>query len=242
MTPQELCDEFYAKHKAIYEWFDIGFDHFGRTTTKHQTDIVQDAFLKLRENGFLEERTTTQPYCEKHEAFLADRFVEGTCPKPGCGYEDARGDQCDKCGNLLDPFELINPKCKLDGATPVPRETAHFFLALDKLQGRVQEWFDKASKEGNWSANGIAITKAWLDRGLEGRSITRDVKWGVPVPLEGYEKKVIYVWFDAPYGYPSITANYTDQWEKWWKNPGEVDLYQFMGKDNVSRQETGWLT
>jgi len=142
-TPQELCDEFYVKHKAIYEWFDIGFDHFGRTTTEHHTKIVQDAFLNLHKNGFMEERTTIQPYCEKHEAFLADRFVEGTCPKPGCGYEDARGDQCDKCGNLLDPFELINPKCKLDKATPVPRETAHFFIRLDKLQPEVQQWYEK---------------------------------------------------------------------------------------------------
>ncbi|KAK4448263.1 tRNA synthetases class I (M)-domain-containing protein [Podospora aff. communis PSN243] len=240
VTPQELCDEFYAKHKAIYEWFDIGFDYFGRTTTKQQTDIVQDAFLRLHKNGYMEERTTTQPYCEKHESFLADRFVEGTCPKPGCGYEDARGDQCDKCGNLLDPFELINPKCKLDGATPVPKDTAHFFIRLDKLQPQVQEWFEKAHKEGNWSSNGVAITKAWLDRGLDARSITRDVKWGVPVPLEGFEKKVIYVWFDAPYGYPSITANYTDQWEKWWKNPDNVDLYQFMGKDNVPFHTVLW--
>ncbi|KAM7187980.1 tRNA synthetases class I (M) domain containing protein [Rhypophila sp. PSN 637] len=240
VTPQALCDEFHVKHKAIYDWFEIGFDHFGRTTTPEQTKIVQDCFLKLHEAGFLEERITTQPYCEKHEAFLADRFVEGTCPKPGCGYEDARGDQCDKCGNLLDPFELINPKCKVDGASPVPRETAHIFLRLDKLQSDVQKWFEKSSKEGHWSSNGIAITKSWIDRGLEGRSITRDMKWGVPVPLPGYEKKVIYVWFDACFGYPSITATYTDQWEKWWKNPDEVKLYQFMGKDNVPFHTVIW--
>ncbi|KAH8893497.1 methionyl-tRNA synthetase [Thozetella sp. PMI_491] len=231
VTPQQLCDEFHVKHKEIYEWFDIGFDYFGRTTTPKQTEIVHEIFLKLHKEGFLEERTTKQPYCEKHDSFLADRFVEGTCPK--CQYDDARGDQCDKCGNLLDPFELINPRCKIDGATPVPRDTAHIFLRLDKLQGEIQQWFEKASQEGGWSANGIAITKAWLDRGLEGRSITRDLKWGVSVPLPGYEKKVIYVWFDACIGYPSITANYTDEWEKWWKNPEEVKLYQFLGKDNV---------
>ncbi|KAK3365674.1 methionyl-tRNA synthetase [Lasiosphaeria ovina] len=240
VTPQALCDEYHLKHKAVYDWFDIAFDYFGRTTTEKQTEIVQDAFLKLHSKGFLEEKTTTQPFCEKHEGFLADRFVEGTCPRPGCGYEDARGDQCDKCGNLLDPFELINPRCKLDGATPVPRDTAHFFLRLDKLQGDIEKWFEKASKDGNWSSNGIAITKAWLDSGLEGRSITRDMKWGVPVPVPGFEKKVIYVWFDACFGYPSITANYTDQWEKWWKNPDEVDLYQFMGKDNVPFHTVIW--
>lgn len=232
-TPQELCDEFHAKHKEIYEWFELGFDYFGRTTTPKQTEIVQDIFLKLHKNGYLEERTTTQPYCEHpdHKAFLADRFVEGTCPK--CQYDDARGDQCDKCGQLLDPLELINPKCKVDNTTPVPKDTTHIFLRLDKLSPEIVKWVEKSSTEGKWSSNGIAITKSWLERGLEGRSITRDLKWGVPVPLEGFENKVMYVWFDACIGYPSITANYTDQWELWWRNPEDVKLYQFMGKDNV---------
>ncbi|KOS22781.1 Methionine--tRNA ligase [Escovopsis weberi] len=231
-TPQELCDEFHVKHKEVYDWFEIGFDYFGRTSTQKQTDIVQDIFRRLHENGFLEERTTKQPYCEKHESYLADRFVEGTCPK--CQYEDARGDQCDKCGNLLDPLELINPRCKVDGATPVPRDTTHIYLRLDKLQPDLEKWFEEAHKKYDWPANGAAITQSWLTKGLEPRSITRDLKWGVPVPLPGYEKKVIYVWFDACIGYPSITANYTDEWEKWWKNPEDVTLYQFMGKDNCS--------
>ncbi|KAG6318098.1 putative methionine--tRNA ligase, cytoplasmic protein rar1 [Claviceps purpurea] len=230
-TPQQLCDEFHKKHKEVYDWFEIGFDYFGRTTTEKQTEIVQDIFLKLHKNGLLEERTTTQPYCEKHDGYLADRFVEGTCPK--CGYDDARGDQCDKCGGLLDPFELINPRCKVDGAQPVPRDTKHIFLKLNELQPSIEKWFEDAHKKYGWPANGTAITKSWLTKGLEGRSITRDLKWGVPIPLPGYEKKVIYVWFDACIGYPSITANYTDEWEKWWKNPEDVSLYQFMGKDNV---------
>ncbi|KAG5956036.1 putative methionine--tRNA ligase, cytoplasmic protein rar1 [Claviceps arundinis] len=230
-TPKQLCDEFHKKHKEVYDWFEIGFDYFGRTTTEKQTEIVQDIFLKLHKNGLLEERTTTQPYCEKHDGYLADRFVEGTCPK--CGYDDARGDQCDKCGGLLDPFELIKPRCKVDGAQPVPRDTKHIFLKLNELQPSIEEWFEDAHKKYGWPANGTAITKSWLTKGLEGRSITRDLKWGVPIPLPGYEKKVIYVWFDACIGYPSITANYTDQWEKWWKNPDDVSLYQFMGKDNV---------
>lgn len=231
-TPKELCDEFHVKHKAVYDWFDIGFGHFGRTSTEKQTEIVQDIFLKLHKNGYIEERTTKQPYCEKHSAFLADRFVEGTCPK--CGYDDARGDQCDKCGGLLDPFELINPRCKIDNSEPVPRDTKHLFLSLDKLQPDVNEWFQKTHKEYGWPANATAITQSWLTRGLEGRSITRDLKWGVPVPLEGFENKVFYVWFDACIGYPSITACYTDEWEKWWKNPEDVRLYQFLGKDNTS--------
>lgn len=230
-TPQQLCDEFHKKHKEVYDWFEIGFDYFGRTTTEKQTEIVQEIFSKLHQNGLLEERTTTQPYCEKHDGYLADRFVEGTCPK--CGYDDARGDQCDKCGGLLDPFELIKPRCKVDGAQPVPRDTKHIFLKLNELQPSIEKWFEDAHKKYGWPANGTAITKSWLTKGLEGRSITRDLKWGVPIPLPGYEKKVIYVWFDACIGYPSITANYTDEWEKWWKNPEDVSLYQFMGKDNV---------
>ncbi|KYK60534.1 methionyl-tRNA synthetase [Drechmeria coniospora] len=230
-TPQALCDEFHVKHKEVYDWFEIGFDYFGRTTTEKQTEIVQDIFLKLHEKGFLEERTTTQPYCEKHDGYLADRFVEGTCPK--CGYDDARGDQCDKCGGLLDPFELIKPRCKIDGAQPVPRDTKHIFMKLDKLQPDIEKWFLEAHKKHGWPQNGVSITQSWLTKGLEGRSITRDLKWGVPIPLPGYEKKVIYVWFDACIGYPSITANYTDEWEQWWKNPNDVTLYQFMGKDNV---------
>jgi methionyl-tRNA synthetase len=230
-TPKELCDEFHKKHKDVYDWFEIGFDYFGRTTTELQTVIAQDIFTKLYKNGYMEERTTTQPYCEKHESFLADRFVEGTCPK--CQYDDARGDQCDKCGSLLDPFELINPHCKIDGATPVPRDTTHIFLLLNKVQPEIEKWFSNSSVEGKWPQNGISITQSWLDKGLEGRSITRDLKWGTPIPLPGYEKKVLYVWFDACIGYPSITANYTKDWELWWRDPENVKLYQFMGKDNV---------
>ncbi|KAF9738694.1 putative methionine--tRNA ligase, cytoplasmic protein rar1 [Paraphaeosphaeria minitans] len=231
VTPEQLCTKYNALHADVYKWFNIGFDHFGRTPTQQQTDIAQDIFTKLHKNGYLEEQTTTQPYCETHKSFLADRFVEGTCPL--CKYDDARGDQCDKCGHLLDPLELINPRCKLDGATPVPKETKHVYLLLDKLQPLEEEWFAKASKEGNWSSNGVQITSSWLKEGLRPRGITRDLKWGTAVPLEGYENKVMYVWFDACIGYVSITATYTDQWEKWWRNPEHVKLYQFMGKDNV---------
>ncbi|KAF2441775.1 methionyl-tRNA synthetase [Karstenula rhodostoma CBS 690.94] len=231
VTPEQLCTKYNALHADVYKWFNIGFDHFGRTPTQQQTDIAQDIFTKLHKNGYLEEQTTTQPYCETHKSFLADRFVEGTCPL--CQYDDARGDQCDKCGHLLDPLELINPRCKLDGATPVPKETKHVYLLLDKLQPLEEEWFAKASKEGNWSSNGVQITSSWLKEGLRPRGITRDLKWGTAVPLEGYENKVMYVWFDACIGYVSITATYTDQWEKWWRNPENVKLYQFMGKDNV---------
>ncbi|KAF2759749.1 methionyl-tRNA synthetase [Pseudovirgaria hyperparasitica] len=231
VTPAELCAKFHKIHSEVYQWFNIAFDIFGKTPTKQHTEISQAMFLTLRDKGYLEEKVTIQPYCEKHESFLADRFVEGECPL--CHYADARGDQCDKCGKLLDPLELIKPRCKLDGASPVPRETTHVFLLLDKLQPMIDEWSQKASKDGAWSANGWSITKKWLDEGLKPRGITRDLKWGVPVPVAGLENKVLYVWFEACIGYPSITANYTDEWEKWWRNPDDVRLYQFLGKDNV---------
>ncbi|KAI9850091.1 MAG: putative methionine--tRNA ligase, cytoplasmic protein rar1 [Thelocarpon superellum] len=231
VTPKELCDKYHALHAQVYHWFEIGFDIFGRTTTQQQTAIAQDIFLKLNANGYLEEKETTQPYCEKHSAFLADRFVEGQCPR--CQYDDARGDQCDRCGHLLDPFDLINPRCKIDGATPVPRQTKHVHLLLDKLQPAIEKWSSQSSEEGAWSKNGRIITESWLKEGLKDRGITRDLKWGTPVPLPGYENKVLYVWFDACIGYVSITANYTNEWEKWWRDPENVKLYQFLGKDNV---------
>ncbi|KAK4198080.1 methionyl-tRNA synthetase [Triangularia verruculosa] len=232
-TPQALCDKYYTIHNEVYKWFSISFDIFGRTTTPLQTDITQDIFLKLKENGFLEERMTTQLYCEQHHWFLADRFVEGECPD--CGYVDARGDQCDLCGKLLESLELIRPRCKVDGSVPITKDTKHVFLELDKLQPEVEAFFRESAAKGAWSSNGVSITAAWLKEGLQPRSITRDLKGGTPVPssLEGYEDKVIYSWFDACIGYVSITANYTDQWEKWWRSPDDVKLYQFMGKDNV---------
>ncbi|KAI2831121.1 hypothetical protein CBS133816_2957 [Aspergillus niger] len=188
-------------------------------------------FKKLYENGYLTEKTAEQPFCETHGSFLADRYVEGECPR--CHYDDARGDQCDKCGHLLDPFDLINPRCKLDGATPVRRSTKHIHLLLDKLQPQIEEWSKNAIEKGDWPKNSRVITESWLKEGLKDRGITRDLKWGVPVPLEGFETKVLYVWFEACIGYPSITANYTSDWELWWRNPEDVQLYQFLGKDNV---------
>ena len=231
-TPQQLCDKYHALHAAVYKWFNISFDTFGRTTTQRQTDITQDIFLKLNRNGFLKERVTTQLYCEQHLSFLADRFVEGECPL--CGYVDARGDQCDVCGKLLDSLDLKRPRCKLDGATPITKDTKHMFLELDLLQPELEEFVQHSAKSGAWSNNGKDITSAWLKEGLRPRSITRDIKWGTEVPLSGYEDKVIYSWFDACIGYVSITANHTDQWQQWWQNPDEVELYQFIGKDNVA--------
>lgn len=231
VTPRQLCDKYHAIHSDVYKWFQIDFDYFGRTTTDKQTEIAQEIFMSLYDNGYLEEQAMKQLYCPEHNSFLADRYVEGECPK--CHYEDARGDQCDKCGGLLDPFELINPHCKLDNASPVPKISNHIFLSLDKLEEKVASWVNKSAEEGQWSKNSKTITNSWLKDGLNPRCITRDLVWGTPVPLDGFKDKVLYVWFDATIGYVSITANYTDEWKQWWKNPDKVDLYQFMGKDNV---------
>ncbi|KAI8059625.1 tRNA synthetases class I (M)-domain-containing protein [Gongronella butleri] len=228
---QALCDKYNAIHAKVYEWFGLSFDYFGRTTTEQQTKITQDIFHKVNDNGYIVQDTMTQLFCEQCQRFLADRYVEGVCPH--CLYDDARGDQCDACGKLLNATELLKPRCKLDGNAPITKDSRHLFLDLGKLQGQIEQFVEKSTVEGKWSSNGVNITRSWLKEGLRERCITRDLKWGTPVPLEGFENKVFYVWFDACIGYPSITANYTAEWEKWWKNPEQVKLYQFMGKDNV---------
>ncbi|KAJ9530763.1 hypothetical protein QJQ45_014926, partial [Haematococcus lacustris] len=341
----ELCDKYHAVHKAIYEWFDIGFDKFGRTPSRAQTSICQAVFAELQAQGCLLEQSMEQLFSEALGKFLADRFVTGTCPKckyevstrhgdtgghravqgkpglwsslmrpgseqplclpsqtsrqPGtlpegqgsgvgkaqgckggkddCGadggdgtaakrrhVQDARGDQCDQCGTLLNPTELLRPKCKITGTTPVIRSTRHIFLDLPKLSPPLQTYITNTSAQGGWSNNCVQValvkgvlwvgaclltslfeptapaartltqvTSAWMRDGLKPRCITRDLKWGTPVPQPGFDTKVFYVWFDAPIGYISITANYTAEWEQWWKNPKDVELVQFMGKDNV---------
>ncbi|XP_067314814.1 methionine--tRNA ligase, cytoplasmic isoform X2 [Pseudorasbora parva] len=231
LTPQEICDKYHAIHADIYRWFQIDFDFFGRTTTERQTEIAQDIFWRLHERGFLLEDTVEQLRCESCQRFLADRFVEGVCPH--CHYPEARGDQCDKCGRLINAVELRNPQCKVCKETPVIRSSKHLFLDLPKLEGELEQWLEKSIGSGDWTTNARHITRSWLRDGLKPRCITRDLRWGTPVPHQDYKEKVFYVWFDAPIGYLSITANYTDQWEKWWKNPQQVELYNFMAKDNV---------
>lgn len=232
-TPQEICDKYHAVHKQVYDWFDISFDKFGRTSTPQQTEVCQAIFKKLYDNNWLTENTMQQLYCDNCPRFLADRLVEGVCPTPGCNYDSARGDQCEKCGKLLNPTELIDPRCKVCQTTPRIRDTNHLFLELPQLKDKLVEYINEMSEAGSWSQNAIQTTHAWLREGLKPRCITRDLKWGVPVPHEKFEDKVFYVWFDAPIGYVSITSCYTPEWEQWWKNPENVELFQFMGKDNV---------
>ncbi|XP_061470634.1 methionine--tRNA ligase, cytoplasmic isoform X2 [Rhineura floridana] len=231
LTPQQICDKYYAVHAQIYQWFKISFDYFGRTTTSHQTKIAQDIFQRLLERNYLLTETVDQLKCENCERFLADRFVEGICPF--CNYEEARGDQCDKCGKLINATELKKPMCKVCQGTPVVKSSQHLFLDLPKLEDSLEKWLAVSQSAGDWTPNARYITRSWIRDGLKPRCITRDLKWGTPVPLDGFREKVFYVWFDAPIGYLSIAASYTDQWEKWWKNPEQVQLYNFMAKDNV---------
>uniref|UniRef100_A0A6A7G947 Methionine--tRNA ligase, cytoplasmic n=3 Tax=Hirondellea gigas TaxID=1518452 RepID=A0A6A7G947_9CRUS len=230
VTPQEICDKYHKIHNDIYEWFDIRFDIFGRTSTPQQTEITQDIYQRLDANGCIDEQEMKGLFCEQCQTPLADRFVEGECPT--CHYDQARGDQCDACGSLLDSVQLINPRCKTCSSPPVERITNHLFLRLTHLTDQLSKWITESSEKGCWSTNSKATTQSWLKMGLQDRCITRDLKWGTPVPRKGYEDKVFYVWFDAPIGYLSITACLTDEWKQWWKSDN-VELYQFMGKDNV---------
>ncbi|MDR2900149.1 MAG: methionine--tRNA ligase, partial [Treponema sp.] len=238
ISPRELCDRFYTIHSEIYRWFNIHFDKFGRTSTPIQTEIVQEIFKKLDEQGFIVERTIEQLHCDKCKRFLADRYVRGTCPH--CGFDDARGDQCENCGKLLDPTELKEPRCSSCGSAPKLESTKHLYINLPEVKDRLEAWIKEASVKGFWANNAIQMTQAWIRDGLRERAITRDLKWGIPVPKAGFENKVFYVWFDAPIGYVSITGNLGAEqgdWRSftnsWWKNPDETELFQFIGKDNI---------
>lgn len=248
-TPRELCDYYYGEHTKIYDWFHIKFDKFGRTSNDECTEITQALFNDLDKNGYIKEHANKQLFCPHCNMFLADRYVHGTCPK--CGSEKARGDQCDDCGSLLDPTELKEPKCATCGSTPEVRETKHLYIDLPSISKKLDGWMNEVSVKGKWSDNAINITKAWIRDGLNERAITRDLKWGIPVPKAGYEDKVFYVWFNAPIGYMSITKQLANElvkagkqsfdWKSWWlpeeseegKSKANVDLFQFIGKDNI---------
>jgi len=229
LTPRQICDKYNKLHTEIYEWFGISFDKFGRTTGEHQTTIAQDIFWSLHKAGCTSTADVDQLYCCSCKRFLADRFVEGVCPL--CGFDDARGDQCDACGKLINASELVKPRCKLCSRTPEVRTSGHIFLDLPKVEPQLAAWLEASAER--WTSNARTIAKSWVKGGLQPRCITRDLVWGTPVPLEGYTDKVFYVWFDAPIGYIAITAQYTEHWEKWWRSPESVEYWQFMAKDNV---------
>jgi methionyl-tRNA synthetase len=228
ITPQDVVDKYHAMIKDSFERFGISFDVYSRTSAPVHYETASGFFKKLYETGKFLEKSTEQYYDEENQQFLADRYIVGTCPK--CGFERAYGDQCESCGTSLSPTELISPRSMLSGNTPVLRETRHWYLPLDEYEPWLREWILEGHTE--WKPNVYGQCKSWIDSGLLPRAVTRDLDWGVPVPLENAQGKVLYVWFDAPIGYISATREFTPQWEKYWKDP-ETRLLHFIGKDNI---------
>ncbi|WP_299985293.1 methionine--tRNA ligase [uncultured Pontibacter sp.] len=229
ITPQQAVDKYHELIKKSFEDFNVSFDIYSRTSSQTHHETASDFFKKLYNDGKFIEQTTQQYYDEKAQQFLADRYIVGTCPK--CGNENAYGDQCESCGTSLNATDLINPKSTLSGAVPVMRETKHWYLPLNEYEPWLREWIVEGHK-GDWKPNVYGQCKSWIDQGLQPRAVTRDLNWGVPVPVEGAEGKVLYVWFDAPIGYISATKDLTPDWEKYWKDP-ESKLVHFIGKDNI---------
>ncbi|XP_013926569.1 PREDICTED: methionine--tRNA ligase, cytoplasmic [Thamnophis sirtalis] len=228
LTPQQICDKYYSIHAQIYQWFNISFDYFGRTTTAHQTTIAQTIFQQLLERNYLLRETVDQLKCEKCARFLADRFVEGICPF--CNYEEARGDQCDKCGKLINATELKKPVCKICQGTPVVKSSQHLFLDLPKLEESLEKWLAVSQSSGDWTPNSRYIARSWIRDGLKPRCITRDLKWGTPVPLDGFREKVRNGTEGDIF---SVIECHTIIDIKYKGTPHQIQLYNFMAKDNV---------
>ena len=236
MDVADYCLKYHNRHKEAYDAFNLSFDYFGRTSSEQNREITYHIFEQLDKNGLIEEESIKQIFSIDDNRFLPDRYVTGTCPH--CGYDKARGDQCENCTKVLDPTELINPRSTNSGSTNLEvRETKHLFLNLPKLEKQLAEWVK--SKEPFWPDVAYSIAQKWLKEGLRPRCITRDLKWGFPVPKKGFEDKVFYVWFDAPIGYLGITKQWADEkpgernWKDWWLDAKDVYYVQFMGKDNV---------
>ncbi len=228
-TPQEIVDKYHGIIKQAFADFGISFDIYSRTTSKVHEQTASEFFRKLYDEGKFIEKESLQYYDSSEHKFLADRYIMGTCPK--CGNERAYGDQCEKCGCTLSPDELINPHSTISGAPLEKKATRHWYLPLDRYEGWLREWILEGHKE--WKTNVYGQCKSWLDGGLLPRAVSRDLDWGVPVPVEGAEGKVLYVWFDAPIGYISNTKELLpDEWEKWWKD-SSTKLVHFIGKDNI---------
>lgn len=228
-TPQDVVDRYHNIIKKSFEEFGTSFDIYSRTTSNIHQKTASDFFLKLYNEGKFIEQTSKQYYDEQEQTFLADRYITGTCPI--CGNERAYGDQCESCGSSLNATDLINPKSALSGNVPVLKETKHWFLPLNDYESFLKEWILENHKE--WKTNVYGQCKSWLDNGLQPRAVTRDLDWGIKVPLKDAEGKVLYVWFDAPIGYISNTIEYDkDNWEKWWKQK-DTKLVHFIGKDNI---------
>lgn len=228
ITPQDVVDRYHGIIKKSFEEFGITFDIYSRTTSATHHQMASDFFRTLYDKGEFIEKTSEQYYDEEAKQFLADRYITGTCPH--CGNEKAYGDQCEACGTSLSPTDLIDPKSAISGSKPVMRETKHWYLPLDKWEPFLREWILEGHKE--WKPNVYGQCKSWLDMGLQPRAVSRDLDWGIPVPVEGAEGKVLYVWFDAPIGYISATKDLTPDWETYWKSE-DTKMVHFIGKDNI---------
>ena len=228
VTPQDIVDRYHKIIKDSFEELGISFDIYSRTSSKTHHELSSAFFKKLYDEGKFIEKTSMQFYDEKAGQFLADRYIVGKCPH--CGNERAYGDQCEACGTSLNATDLIDPVSAITGNKPELKETKHWYLPLDQYEGWLKEWILEEHKE--WKPNVYGQCKSWLDTGLQPRAVTRDLDWGVPVPIEGAEGKVLYVWFDAPIGYISATKDLTPEWEKYWKDP-ETRMIHFIGKDNI---------
>ena len=229
ITPQDVVDRYHTLIRDSFKEFGISFDVYGRTSSEVHRQTASEFFRTLYDKGEFIEKTSMQYYDEEAQTFLADRYITGECPH--CHAKGAYGDQCEKCGTSLSPTDLINPKSAISGSKPVMRETKHWYLPLDKHESWLRQWILEDHKE--WRNNVYGQCKSWLDMGLQPRAVSRDLDWGIPVPVEGAEGKVLYVWFDAPIGYISNTKELLpDSWEKWWKDP-ESRLVHFIGKDNI---------
>ncbi len=228
ITPQEVVDRYHELNKKAFADFGIAFDIYSRTSNKVHHETASEFFRHLYDKGEFIEKTSLQYYDEEAACFLADRYITGTCPH--CANENAYGDQCEKCGTSLSANDLINPKSAISGSKPVLRETLHWYLPLDRYEPWLRQWILEEHKE--WKSNVYGQCKSWLDQGLQPRAVSRDLEWGVPVPVEGATGKVLYVWFDAPIGYISATKELTPDWEKYWKDP-QTRMVHFIGKDNI---------
>lgn len=236
MDVQAYCDMNHDRHYSTYKDFELSFDYFGRTSSEQNKEMTYHIFEQLDKNGFIEERTVKQIYSIDDKMFLADRYITGTCPH--CGYDKARGDQCENCTKVLEPTDLIDARSTISGSKNLEvRETKHLFLNLPKIEPKLREWLK--TKEAFWPEVAYSIAQKWIKEGLQPRCITRDLKWGFPVNKAGFEDKVFYVWFDAPIGYIGITKQWSDEkpeernWKDWWYGAKDVRHVEFMGKDNV---------
>ena len=233
VSPQEIIDKYHFMIKDSFLEFGISFDNYSRTSSQIHHETASDFFKKLNQKNIFVEKESEQLYDEKENQFLADRFIEGECPK--CGYKEAYGDQCESCGSSLNATDLINPKSKLSGNKPIFKKTKHWFLPLNNFESFLKKWF-LVDNQKIWKTNVFGQVKSWINEGLKPRAITRDLDWGIPVPLEGAENKVLYVWFDAPIGYISSTKEWAlsnnKDWEPYWKD-SKTELVHFIGKDNI---------